>query len=607
MPTLITLRDLTIRFQGPPLLDSVSCQIESGQHIGLLGRNGAGKTTLMKLIQGQLQPDEGSLLRDPRLKLAMLQQEVPHDLHGSIREIVATGLPLPAPGDEDEHDWKRENMIDQIITRMELDDSLEFSRLSSGMKRRVLLARALVQSPDLLLLDEPTNHLDIDAIEWLEKFLSRFSGALLFVTHDRAFLRRIATRILEIDRGRIFDWSCDYDTFLVRKEQALEAEEKEQALFDKKLALEEVWIRTGIKARRTRNEGRVRALEKMRLLRSQRREKLGTSNLQIQQAERSGNSVIEAKKVSFEYQGRPIVKQFSTNIMRGDKVGIIGPNGVGKTTLLKILLGQLAPREGTVRVGTQVQIAYFDQLRAQLDEEQTVAHNVGEGYEMIEFNGNRRHVLGYLQDFLFTPERARTQVRFLSGGERNRILLAKLFAKPANMIVMDEPTNDLDAETLEMLESRLVEYEGTVLLVSHDRAFLNNVVSSTIVFENGNVKEYDGGYDDWIRQSQANLTTETSKESAKETTKSPGSASKPLSSEPKRKLKFKEQQELSQLPSRIEMIEAAIAEMHAEMAVPGFYQQAGKLIADKQEELVKREAELSAAYARWEELEGGAS
>ncbi len=483
---------------------------------------------------------------------------------------------------------------------MELDGELEFSRLSSGMKRRALLGRALVQNPELLLLDEPTNHLDIEAIEWLEKFLGRYSGALLFVTHDRAFLRRIATRILEIDRGRIFDWSCDYQTFLKRKELALEAEEKEQALFDKRLAEEEVWIRTGIKARRTRNEGRVRALEKMRLIRSERRNKVGTANVQIQQGERSGNLVIQATKIGFEYQDRSIVKNFSTTIMRGDKIGVIGPNGVGKTTLLKLLLGELSPQTGSVRVGTQVQIAYFDQLRAQLDGEKSVAENVGEGYETIDFQGQRRHVIGYLQDFLFSPERARTHVRFLSGGERNRVLLAKLFAKPANLIVLDEPTNDLDAETLEMLESKLVDFEGTVLLVSHDRAFLNNVVTASIVFENGNVKEYDGGYDDWIRQRKVDAAEPEKGAVRKDASVS---AAKPDKGDAKRKLKFKEQQELDQLPGLIEQLETEIAAMHDAMVEPGYYQQDGKLIAEKQERLRVLEAQLVEAYARWEELE----
>ena len=440
----------------------MTCQIESGQRIGLLGRNGSGKTTLMRILSGAIVPDHGECVVAPGVKVSLLPQEVPRDLAGSINDVVLHAFP-PAELDES-HVWQSQQRVDRMLSRMGLDANSDVSSLSSGMKRRVLLARTLVTEPDVLLLDEPTNHLDIDAIAWLEEFLSRWPATLIFVTHDRAFLRALATRILEIDRGHIFDWSCDYDTFLVRKEAALATEEKQNALFDKKLAQEEAWLRQGIKARRTRNEGRVKALKELRLKRSKRRDTIGKAKLEIQAAERSGALVAKANDISFAYGERTIVSDFSTTIMRGDKIGVIGPNGAGKTTLLQLLLGQLAPQSGSVRLGTNLEIAYFDQLREQLDEEATVQENLGAGGEMVSIAGNSRHVLGYLQDFLFTPDRARTLVRFLSGGERNRLLLARMFLKPANIIVLDEPTNDLDTETLELLEERLVEFDGTVLL-----------------------------------------------------------------------------------------------------------------------------------------------
>ena len=484
---------------------------------------------------------------------------------------------------------------------MGLDPEGRFEKLSSGMKRRVLLARALVSKPDLLLLDEPTNHLDIDSIAWLEDFLLKMRASFLFVTHDRMFLQRLSNRILEIDRGRLFDWSCDYQTFLQRKQDALAAEEKQNALFDKKLAEEEAWIRKGIKARRTRNEGRVRALKALRAERSERRSKVGTSNLQIQEGQRSGNLVVEATDVSFEYGDHKVFENFSTTIMREDKIGIIGHNGAGKTTLLKTLLGQLEPTAGKVKVGTNLQIAYFDQLRQQLEEEETVQQNVGGESDSVVINGVKKHVLGYLQDFLFPPERARTQVKFLSGGEKNRILLAKLFAQPANVIVLDEPTNDLDAETLELLEERLVQFTGTVLMVSHDRAFLNNVVTSTIVFEPEGLREYVGGYDDWQRQLAARSPIiETKKPSAK--LAKAGKKKRQADDKPK-KLSFKEQQELDKLPGNIEAIEASIETLTQTMSDPQFYQGPKDKIASTQEEMSKLNEELKAAYSRWEELE----
>jgi ATP-binding cassette subfamily F protein uup len=453
-------------------------------------------------------------------------------------------------------------------------------------------------------LDEPTNHLDIDAIDWLETFLgsARWKSTLIFVTHDRMFLRRLANRILEIDRGRLFDWSCDYDTFLSRKEAALAAEDKQNALFDKKLAEEERWIRHGIKARRTRNEGRVRALEQMRRQRGDRQEKVGTLRLRIQEGQRSGNMIAEVKNISFSYDDLPIVRDFSTTIMRGDKIGLIGRNGVGKTTLLRLLLGQLAPQQGTIRQGTNLQVVYFDQLREQLDDEQTVQENVGQGYDTVLGDGKSQHIIGYLQDFLFTPERARTPVRFLSGGERNRVLLARLFTKPANVIVLDEPTNDLDSESLELLEERLVEFQGTVLLVSHDREFLNNVVTSTIVFEDGLVREYVGGYDDWQRQREDDGDSRSTGKSSKQKN---GKTSGPVvkGKIKTRRLSYQDRRELESLPGTIEEIENGISTIHAAMGETDFYRQAKELIAKRQAELTDLEERLAKAYARWEELE----
>jgi len=596
MPPLLTVNNLRIGFRGPPLLDDVSCQIEPGQRIGLLGRNGEGKTTFMRIICGELEPDHGAVTVAPGRTVALLPQDVPRELTGRVLEIVMSC----AHATEHEHEtaWQLEQRARHLLQSMDLPPDVNLETLSSGMKRRVLLARALVATPDLLLLDEPTNHLDIDAITWLEDYLARWRGTLLFVTHDRMFLRKLSNRILEIDRGRLFDWSCDYDTFLKRKEAALAAEEKQNALFDRRLAEEEVWIRTGIKARRTRNEGRVRALEEMRRVRRERREQPDQVQLIIQESQRSGALVTAVDNVSFSYGDRPIVRDFSTTIMRGDKIGVIGPNGAGKTTLLKILLGQLAPQSGSVRVGTNLQIAYFDQLRQQLNEDATVQENVGDGYETIKMNGGTRHVLGYLQDFLFSPERARTQVRYLSGGERNRILLAKLFAKPANVIVLDEPTNDLDAETLELLESRLVEFAGTVLLVSHDRAFLNNVVTSTLVYEDGTLKEYDGGYDDWLRQRPVRVA-----EPAKAKAAEPVRADTSAGDTKKRRLSFKERQEREALPALIEKLEADLHGLHADMAQPAFYQQPGDKIAQATSQLKDLETQLATAYSRWEELE----
>ncbi|MEX1094627.1 MAG: ATP-binding cassette domain-containing protein [Planctomycetales bacterium] len=620
---LLNLSDVSFTWSGPPLLDRVELRVEPGERIGLLGRNGSGKSTLMKLIAGEIAPDAGDVRRASGLRVARLVQEVPTGYTGTVAEVVAEGAAAnlrstsSAGGDPAERhsdEWKVRHAAERVLSRMKLDGDAAFATLSSGMKRRVLLAQALAGEPDILLLDEPTNHLDIASIAWLERFLQGYDGTLLFVTHDRVFLQALATRIVEIDRGRLYDWTCDYATFLQRKQAALDAEEKQNALFDKKLAQEEVWIRQGVKARRTRNEGRVRALENMREEHRQRRKRVGNVHMQAAQAERSGRLVIEAEGVSFRYaasdqlrvtsdeqeaarQSGYVIRDFSTLIARGDKVGIIGPNGAGKSTLLKLLLGELAPTAGTVRHGTRLQINYFDQLREQLDEEQTVVENVGEGQETLLIDGKPRHIYGYLQDFLFTPERARQPARYLSGGERNRMLLARIFKRPSNLLVLDEPTNDLDAETLELLEELVADYAGTLLLVSHDRAFLNNVVTSTLVLEgDGTVKEYAGGYDDYLRQRGA-AGGESPGENA---------AAKPQAAAPPKSTKrsFKEQRELEGLPHRIAELEEQQEKSHAAMADPAFYKQDGPTIATETARLQTIERDLANLYARWEELEG---
>jgi ATP-binding cassette subfamily F protein uup len=588
---LLQIDNVTMAFRGPPLLDAVACSIEPGERISLVGRNGCGKTTLLRIIAGQQVPDHGVVRLASGASLAYLPQDVPADLSGSVRSCVAAGAP------EGLDDWQFEQQLTPLLSDMQLAADAEVATMSSGTKRRVLLARALIGRPDVLLLDEPTNHLDIDSIGWLEDYLLRWPGTLVFVTHDRAFLRRLATRILEIDRGHLFDWECDYATFLSRKEAALSAEEKQNALFDKRLAQEEAWIRQGIKARRTRNEGRVRALKAMRNDRAARRERQGTAKLDIQTASRSGQLVIEATDLSFAYGDRQICRDFSTTIMRGDKIGIVGPNGAGKTTLLRLLLGQLAPQSGRVRLGTNLQIAYFDQLRDTLDADASVEQNVGEGNSTVEIGGRSRHVLGYLQDFLFSPDRARTLVKFLSGGERNRVLLAKLFAKPANLLVLDEPTNDLDAETLELLEAQLVDYDGSVIVVSHDREFLNNLTSSLLVFEPEGLREYVGGYDDWLAQRAREVATAVAdKPTANKAANETKSVKRPA------KLSYKQQRELDGLPAKIEQIEAEVAQLHQLMATPEFYSRPGDEIAEVSAKSAQLDTLLRESYARWEEL-----
>jgi ATP-binding cassette subfamily F protein uup len=546
------------------------------------------------LIQGEIGPDEGEVARQQGLRIARLAQEVPEGQGGTVADEVALGLeagPGAAAGED--------HRVQAVVGRMGLEADARFETLSSGMKRRVLLARSLVIEPDLLLLDEPTNHLDIDSIRWLEDFLLRAGSTSIFVTHDRAFLGRLASRIIELDRGRLYDWACDYPTFLRRKDDLLAAEERQSALFDKRLAQEEAWIRKGIEARRTRNEGRVRALKAMRQAHQLRRERQGTAKMQLQEAERSGALVAEAKGVAFGHGERKVVRDLTTTVMRGDKVGIIGPNGSGKTTLLRLLLGELRPQEGTIRLGTKLEVAYFDQLRATLDEEKTVQQNLSD-YDTIPINGQPRHVLGYLQDFLFAPDRSRSLVKYLSGGEQSRLLLAKLFARPSNVLVFDEPTNDLDVETLELLESLLIDYQGTVLLVSHDRAFLNNVVTSTLAIESdGCVKEYDGGYDDYLRQRPVEPRAET-RSAAESTTVTTASSM----TERPQKLSYKERRELEELPARIEELEAARERLHEEMADPTFYRRDGGEIAKAGSKLEELETDLASAYERWEALEG---
>ena len=611
---LIQLNDVTIGFRGPPLLDGVTRQIETGERIGLLGRNGSGKTTLLRILAGVEQPDHGTCETTSGARVALLPQDVPLDLAGTATEVVRQGIPPVGSSSDGEHDdadaWRIPRRIERTLARLGIDGDADVAAMSAGMKRRTLLARAIVGEPDLLLLDEPTNHLDLDSIAVLEEVLGSWSGTLVFVTHDRAFLRRLARRIWELDRGRLFDWSCDYEAFLERKAAALAAEEKQNALFDKKLAQEEVWIRQGVKARRTRNEGRVRALEAMRVARSNRREVVGTTKLEIQQTRRGGDLVVEAEGISFGYGPQMILDDFSTTILRGDKVGVIGPNGAGKTTLLRLLLGQLQPHAGTIKLGTQLDVAYFDQLRGQLDGELTVQQNVAPRSETIVVNGRSRHVIGYLGDFLFSAERARTPVRFLSGGERHRVLLAKLFTQPANVIVLDEPTNDLDAETLEMLEQRLVEFAGTILAVSHDREFLNNVATSIIAFEPTGVRESVGGYDEWLRLRQAEGAAARGGGAAVKSDVAfrNGDApalpsSPPPGKTPHRRLSFTERHELKKLPGAIESLETQIAELHATVVQPEFYKQPPQEIAAAAGRLKEFETQLAVALARWEELE----
>ena len=587
---LLSLREVGLSFGGPRILDRADLQIERGDRLCLLGRNGEGKTSLLRLIHGEITPDDGLVERQQGLRVGLLPQDVPEGRGGSVAEEVARGLISSSrPADGADH------RVEKVLSQIGLDPEARFAELSSGMKRRAMLAQSLVAEPDVLLLDEPTNHLDIDSIRWLENYLLRYGGTLVFVTHDRAFLEKLATRIVEIDRGKLFDWACDYPTFLKRRQEALHAEEQQQALFDKRLGQEEVWIRKGIQARRTRNEGRVRALESLRVVRSQRRERQGSAKIQLQESERSGTRVVEAKGVSFGYGDAPVIRDLTTTIQRGDKIGIIGPNGSGKSTLLRLLLGELDPTSGSIRHGTKLEVAYFDQTKAALDDEATVQQNIS-AYDTIPINGQPRHILSYLQDFLFPPERARTLVKFLSGGERSRLLLARLFTKPSNVLVLDEPTNDLDLETLELLEGLIVEYQGTVLVVSHDRAFLDDVSTSILAIEpDGEVREYDGGYNDYFRANQERI-------SAQPKTAVAVSAAKPSTGERARKRSFKEKKELDALPGRIDALEARIREAHDAMSDPSFYKRDKSEIQQANAEVQAAENELAEAFSRWEEL-----
>jgi len=626
---LLGMQDVSIAFGGPPILDHARFAIERGERVCLLGRNGAGKSTIMKLLDGSLIPDSGEIVRQTGVTVARLEQEVPGDVDGTTFDVVAAGLgetgrllaryhhashrvsltptesalrdldrlhhALDAAGA-----WEVQTRVDTVLLHLGLDPDAPFAAASGGRKRQALLARALVGQPDVLLLDEPTNHLDIEAVEWMEEFLIDRSATLVFVTHDRAFLRRLATRIVELDRGRLADWGSDYDSYLSRKDAALAAEAREWSEFDKKLAKEEVWIRTGIQARRTRNEGRVRSLEALRLERQARRERVGTVRLQAQEGERSGRLVAEARGVTFARGDRVIVSDFTTTITRGDRVGLIGPNGAGKTTLLRLLLGELAPDSGTIRIGTGLEVAYFDQLREQLDPERSVFDSVADGADFVEIGGARKHVSGYLQDFLFPPDRIRTPVRALSGGERNRLLLARLFTRTFNLLVLDEPTNDLDIETLDLLEEMLIAYSGTLLLVSHDREFLDNVVTSTLVFEgNGVIGEYAGGYSDWVRQRPAPIVAAPPvRAAATPVTPAVGSSR----AAKKRRLSFNETRELATLPERIDALEGEREELYATLTDPAVLRN-GSAVAEARSRLDTLEVEIGALTARWELLE----
>ena len=629
---LIRLRDISFHMGTHKLLDKVNFAVDKGERICLIGRNGAGKSSLFRIIEGQMNSDDGLIERSQDLTVASLAQEPAGSEEGSVFDIVALGMGDAGKLIAEYHDvshqmaenytdnlmaqmdrlqqqietidgWKLEQKVSAVITKMQLDPDVQFQSLSGGMKRRVMLAAALVKEPDLLLLDEPTNHLDIDAIKWLEDFLIDQKISLLFITHDRAFLKKLATKIIELDRGTLTEWPGNYETYLVRKQEALEEEERHNALFDKKLAQEEVWIRQGIKARRTRNEGRVRALEELRKQRKARIEKQGNVSMQVQSGDRSGKQVVEMTDVSFAYPDKKIVDHFSTLLLSGDKVGVIGGNGVGKTTFLKLLLGELKPDSGEVKLGTNLQVIYFDQLRSQLEEDKTVIDNLAEGRESVEINGAQKHVIGYLGDFLFAPDRARSPVRMLSGGEKNRLLLAKLFLKPSNVMVLDEPTNDLDLETLDLLEELISDYKGTLILVSHDRDFIDKVVTSTIVLEgDGKLFEFVGGYEDWLRQRES---VSAVNKSAAKPDKFTETKKQAASSEEKKtkKLSYKDKLALEKLPGLIEELETSIESLQQKMSDPDYYKHEADAMSEDKNNLAKMETELEKAYQQWEQLE----
>lgn len=630
---LINLQDIVVAFGGPRILDGVSVQIEAGERVALLGRNGTGKTTLMKVMTGELEPSSGEITFQKGLRIAHLSQEVLREMTGDVFDVVSSGLGPRAKLLSEYHhvsqrlstdhspellrrldrvqseldrtnSWELDYEVELVISKMKLLPDADFASLSGGQKRRVLLARALVLKPDVLLLDEPTNHLDIESIIWLESFLKEYPGTVFFVTHDRQFMEHVATRILDLDRGRLYSWSCDYRTYLERKELELANEAVTREHFDKRLAEEETWVRQGVKARRCRNEGRVKALLEMRLAKQARRDAEGLVRMKAQQADPSGHLVMKVSRVGHSYDEKCLVRDFSTNIMRGDKIAVMGPNGSGKTTLLRILLGKLTPTKGSIRLGTDLEVAYYDQMRDQLDEEKTVAENVAGAADTVVINGKPRHIIGYLQDFLFSAERARTPVKVLSGGERNRLLLARLFTKPSNVLVMDEPTNDLDIETLELLEALLVEYSGTLLLVSHDRSFLNNVVTSTIVLEGaGEVNEYPGGYDDWLSQTKHRRNGTAVIGDKKPDELKQGKNKTPDPAKPTVKLTSSQSRELEALPSKIERLETDQKAVCALLANPEFYKKDPAEIAKVKARSQKIGSELAETYQRWEELE----
>jgi ATP-binding cassette subfamily F protein uup len=625
--SLINFKSISLDIGDQKILTRAGLTVEPGERVCLIGRNGAGKSTTLKLVTGEIEPDHGEVGRRDGLVVSQLEQSLPDALAIPVREVVKSGLTgiqkllddyhiqsQGTPGPEalreleklhaliDTHGgWSLDQRVDATMTELNLPTGKMVNELSGGWRRRVALARALVQKPDLLLLDEPTNHLDIVTIRWLENVVLGYDGSVMFITHDRAFLQRLATRIIELDRGKLTSWPGDYENYLRRKEEALEAEERENARFDKKLELEEIWIRQGIKARRTRNEGRARALATMRQDRTQRMSREGEARITIEQAERSGRVVIRARYVCYRFDDDPLIEEFSIKIMRGDRIGILGNNGVGKTTLLRLLLGEIEPQSGTVKHGTNLEIGYFDQLRQSLDPNKTVADNVSGGRTHVTFHGKDRHIIGYLKGFLFSPRRAQTLVRSLSGGERNRAILAKLFTRAANLLVLDEPTNDLDLETLEVLEERLVEYSGTVIVVSHDRQFLDNIITSSIVFEDGGeINQYVGGYSDWLRQGRrlAELENPGTEKPAPARRKPSAPASGP------RKLSYNEQRELELLPDTIEQLESRLSKLQNQTASPDFYtrehDQARLVLA----ELEETQASIDKALERWSDLEG---
>ncbi|MDX2421267.1 MAG: ATP-binding cassette domain-containing protein [Amphritea sp.] len=622
---LIRLDKVSVAFGDKQLLDHIDFQLDKGERVALVGINGAGKSTLLKVLARHQATDDGEIWQDGGARVAELSQMLPAADERRVRDVVASGCAetvdllnryealAMSQSDTDmaelerlQHKiemvdgWHLEQKILQVLERLELDGDQLMSALSGGWRRRAALGAALVQSPDILLLDEPTNHLDIETIEWLEKQIMEFRGGVLFISHDRSLVERLATRIVELDRGKLTSFPGNYSAYLTQKEKMLEEEERHNALFDKRLAEEEKWIRQGIKARRTRNEGRVRALKDLRVERSQRRDKQGKATFQVEQADRSGKIVIEVEGVSHGYHGETVLRDLTLSVQRGDRIGLIGPNGVGKSTLLKVLLGQLQPDQGEVKLGTSLNVAYFDQLRGKLDPEKTIIDNISEGRESITINGKSRHIISYLSDFLFSPERARTPVKALSGGECNRVMLAKLFSQPSNLLVLDEPTNDLDIETLELLEEILLEYKGTLLLVSHDRAFLDNVVTSTLVFEgNGKIQEYVGGYEDWLRQrSQVNSAA------SKPSTKSATVAAEPAKAAPaKKKLSYKLQRELDLLPGQLETLEGEIAQLHEQTGAADFYNGDHEHVAATLAALQTKESQLEKLMERWVELE----